>query len=86
MMARRCAALLALTVLTAPLAGCNSEHWFEGWFANYPLPGPLHYGRCGPDAHTESYPYAREERHAYGCKSNESGLLEGAGQGDQRRN
>jgi len=86
MILRRCAAGLALMMLTAPLAGCNSEHWFEGLFANYPLPGPLHYGRCGPDAHTESYPYARDERHAYGCKSNQDGLLESDGQGDKRRN
>jgi hypothetical protein len=83
---RRCAAGLALMMLTAPLAGCSSEHWFEGLFTHYPLPGPLHYGKCGPDAHTEAYPYAHDERHAYGCKSNENGFLESSGQGDQRRN
>ncbi len=86
MISRRRAAGLALLMLTAPLAGCNSEHWFEGLFANYPLPGPLHYGRCGGDAHTESYPYARDERHAYGCKSDDNGFLESDGQGDKRRN
>ena len=86
MMFRRYAAALALVALTAPLAGCGSEHWFEGMFTHYPLPGPLHYGKCGPDAHTESYPHAKDERHAYGCKSDDNGLLEGPGQGDQRRN
>ena len=51
-----------------------------------PLPGRLHYGRCGPDRHTEAYPHARYERHAYGCKSDDDGFLEGPAQGDKRRN
>jgi hypothetical protein len=63
-------------LLICALAGCNP----------YALPGPLHYGKCGADAHTEAYPYAKEERHAYGCKSDDNGFLEGPGQGDQRRN
>ena len=67
-----CGAVLA----SIALAGCNP----------YPLPGPLHYGRCGGDAHTESYPHARDEAHAYGCKSDDNGLLESDGQGDKRRN
>ena len=67
------AALLAATLM---LSGCNP----------YPLPGRLAYGRCGPDAHTESYPLAKRERDAYGCKSDESGFLEGSSQGDARRN
>ena len=86
MFSRKCAAGLAVMMLTAPLAGCDSEHWFEGLFAHYPLPGRLVNGRCGADAHTESYPYARDERHAYGCRSNEAGLLEGPSQGDNMRN
>ena len=81
-----CVAVLA----SAPLAGCdarlNSEHWFEGLYAHYPLPGPLHNGRCGADAHTESYPLAHEQRREYGCKSNDAGYLETEGQGDKRRN
>jgi hypothetical protein len=67
------AGLLALTML---LSGCNP----------YPLPGPLVYGRCGMDAHTESYPYAKRERDAYGCKSDDAGYLEGPSQGDKMRN
>jgi hypothetical protein len=68
-----CAAFL---LLTTGLAGC----------ATLPPPGPAHYGRCGHDAHLESYPYAHEDRRAYGCKSDDEGFLEGSGQGDQRRN
>ncbi len=67
-----CVAALAST----GLASCNP----------YPLPGPLHYGSCGGDAHTESYPFAHDERHAYGCKSDDSGYLESDGQGDKRKN
>ena len=66
---------LAALALAGSLAGCA-----------YPLPGPLHYGRCGRDSHTESYPYAKDERHAYGCKSDNEGFLEGPGQDDKRRN
>ena len=67
---------LGVLALSGLLAGCNP----------YPLPGPLHYGRCGPDAHTESYPYAKHERNAYGCKSDDDGYLESSGQGDRMRN
>ena len=67
---------MSMLVLAACLSGC----------APYPLPGPLHYGACGRGSHTESYPDAKDERHAYGCKSDDSGYLEGPGQGDQRRN
>lgn len=67
---------VALLAAAPLLSGCNP----------YPLPGPLHYGRCGPDAHTESYPYAKRERDAYGCKSDEAGFLEGSTQGDKPRN
>jgi hypothetical protein len=66
----------ALLILGATLAGCNP----------YPLPGPLVYDRCGKDRHLESYPLAQEERHAYGCKSDTEGYLEGSGQADARRN
>ena len=66
----------ALIVLTAGLAACNP----------YPLPGRLAYGKCGQDAHTESYPRAHDARHAYGCKSDDDGFLESDGQGDRRRN
>jgi len=66
----------AVLLLAAGLTGCNP----------YPLPGPLTYGRCGGDAHTESYPEAKDPRRAYGCKSDNDGYLEGAAQGDQRRN
>jgi hypothetical protein len=68
-----CASTAGLAVC---LAGCNP----------YPLPGPLHYGKCGVNAHTEAYPRARDERHAYGCKSDDAGFLEGPAQNDQRRN
>jgi len=66
----------AAAVLAAGLTGCNP----------YPLPGPLHNGKCGVNAHTEAYPRAKDERHAYGCKSNDAGFLEGPAQGDQPRN
>ena len=66
----------ALLALAATLAGCNP----------YPLPGPLVYDRCGKDGHLESYPLAHDERHAYGCKSDTQGYLEGAGQADRPRN
>jgi hypothetical protein len=66
----------ALLALAAPLAACNP----------YPLPGPLVYGHCGGDAHTESYPHARYERDAYGCKSDNAGFLEGRAQGDRPGN
>lgn len=66
----------ATLLLSAALAGCNP----------YPLPGPLTYGNCGRDAHTESYPLAQSPHHAYGCKSDDDGYLEGAAQGDRRRN
>jgi len=49
-------------------------------------PGRLHYGRCGPNAHIESYPHAQLARHAYGCRSDDDGFLEGPGRGDRRRN
>ena len=61
--------------LAAMLAGCNP----------YQPPGPLVYERCGKDAHLESYPLATDERRAYGCKSDTAGYLEGASQGDKRR-
>lgn len=67
---------VALLALTASVAGC----------APPPPHQVMRYGRCGPDAHTESYPHARTERHAYGCKSDDNGFLESDGQGDQRRN
>ncbi len=66
----------ALLLLSVGLSGCNP----------YPLPGRLAYGKCGPDAHTESYPRAHDQRHAYGCKSDDDGFLESDGQGDRRRN
>ncbi len=65
-----------LLLLATTLAGCSP----------YPLPGPLVYDRCGKDGHLESYPLAQDERHAYGCKSDSAGYLEGAGQGDKRGN
>ncbi len=67
---------VGVLALIGSLAGCTP----------YPLPGPLHYGRCGPAAHTESYPHAKYKRDAYGCKSDDNGYLEGAGQGDQMKN
>lgn len=67
---------LAVVALAVGVASCNS----------YPLPGHLHYGRCGANAHTESYPHAKDAQRAYGCKSDDAGYLEGFGQGDQRRN
>ena len=73
---KACATGIALLALTASVAGC----------AALPPPGAMHYGRCGRDAHTESYPHARLERHAYGCKSDDNGFLESDGQGDRRRN
>jgi hypothetical protein len=73
---KACVSSAALLVLTSSLAGC----------APLPPPGPLYYGKCGVDAHTESYPHAKDERHAYGCKSDDNGYLESDGQGDQRRN
>ncbi len=73
---KACVSSAALLVLTSSLAGC----------APLPAPGPLYYGRCGVDAHTESYPFAKDERHAYGCKSDDNGYLESDGQGDPRRN
>jgi len=76
MKTRISAKFVAAFGMAAIVSGCNP----------YALPGPLHYGRCGANAHTESYPHARDERHAYGCKSDDAGLLEGPGQGDQRRN
>ena len=66
----------ALLILGVTLAGCDP----------YPLPGPLVYDRCGKDGHLESYPLAHEDRHAYGCKSDTQGYLEGVGQGDKRAN
>ena len=66
----------ALLILAATTAGCNP----------YSLPGPLVYDRCGKDKHLESYPLAHDERHAYGCKSDTEGYLEGAGQADNRGN
>ena len=66
-----------LLVLAATLAGCNDP---------YALKGPLTYERCGKDAHLESYPLAHDERHAYGCKSDTAGYLEGASQADKRGN
>lgn len=66
----------ALLILTATLAGCSP----------YPLPGPLTYARCGLDGHLESYPNAPDDKHAYDCKRDTEGYLEGADQGDQRRN
>jgi hypothetical protein len=83
---KTCASGVALLVLTMGLAGCNTEHAFEGLFAHYPDPGPLHYKGCGKDAHTESYPLAKDERHAYGCKSDNDGFLETSSQADRRRN
>jgi hypothetical protein len=65
-----------VVAMSATLAGCNP----------YPLPGPLHYTKCGIDAHTESYPYAHDDRRAYGCKTDDNGFLESDGQGDKRRN
>ena len=73
---KACLSGAALLAVTLPLLGCSS----------YPLPGPLVYGRCGADAHTESYPLAEEDRRAYGCKSNQEGFLETGAQGDERRN
>ena len=73
---KACASSAVLILLSSTLAGCNP----------YPLPGPLHYAKCGRDAHTESYPHAKDARHAYGCKSDDDGLLESDGQGDHRRN
>ena len=73
---KACATGVALLVLTASVAGC----------AGPPPPGVMRYGHCGPDAHTESYPHAQDERRAYGCKSDDNGFLESDGQGDQRRN
>lgn len=75
-MSRKWASGAALLLLVAALSGCSA----------YPPPGPLAYGKCGPDAHTESYPRAHEERHAYGCKTDDDGFLESDRQGDQRRN
>lgn len=67
---------IAAAALALCLVGCNP----------YPLPGPLHHGRCGVNSHTEAYPRAFDERHNYGCKSDDAGFLEGPAQSDQRRN
>ena len=67
---------IGVLALSGSLAGCNP----------YPLPGPLHYSRCGPDAHTESYPHAKYKRDAYGCKTDDDGYLEGGVQGDKAKN
>jgi hypothetical protein len=58
------------------LAGC----------AGYPPPGPLVYGRCGMDAHTEAYPLAEQDRRAYGCKRDQDGFLETGAQADPHGN
>ena len=68
--------LVSFAVMALCLGGC----------APYRLPGALHYGKCGANTHTESYPHARQSRRAYGCKSDDAGFLEGPGQGDLRRN
>jgi hypothetical protein len=73
---KACATSVALLALTASVSGCAAT----------PPPGVMRYGHCGRDAHTESYPYAKLDRRAYGCKSDDNGFLEGAGQGDPRRN
>lgn len=67
---------VAVAASAVCLTGCNA----------YPMPGALHYGKCGVNAHTEAYPRAKNERHAYGCKSDDAGFLEGPAQSDQRRN
>jgi hypothetical protein len=73
---KACLSGAALVALTIPLFGCNP----------YPLPGRLVYGKCGQDAHTESYPLAEREKHAYGCKQDQDGFLETGAQADPRRN
>ena len=73
---KACATGVALLALTASVAGC----------ATPPPPGVMHYGRCGPDAHTESYPLTEQERRAYGCKADDNGFLEGPAQGDSMHN
>jgi hypothetical protein len=66
----------AVLVVAASLAGCGQ----------YPPPGPLVYGPCGHDAHTEAYPHNPDDKKAYGCKSDDDGYLESSGQGDQAMN
>jgi hypothetical protein len=44
------------------------------------------YRYCGINHHTEAYPKARDDRKAYGCRSDDSGFLEGPAQGDERGN
>ncbi len=73
---KACATGVALLALTASVSGCAAP----------PPPGIMRYGSCGPDAHTESYPYAKEDRRAYGCKRDDNGFLEGPSQGDSMRN
>ena len=73
---RSCVTGAAALALAAALSGCNP----------YPLPGRLVYDRCGKDGHTEAYPLAQDDRHAYGCKADQEGFLEGPGQADNRRN
>jgi hypothetical protein len=68
-------ALLSGAALLA-LAGCSG----------YPPPGPLVYGKCGMDAHTEAYPLAGQDRRAYGCKQDQEGFLETSAQGDPHGN
>jgi hypothetical protein len=36
---------------------------------------PVTYAHCALDSHTEAFPRARHWRHAYGCRSNQSGFL-----------
>ncbi len=69
---KACVSGAALLAMTAPLLGCAN-----------PLPGPLVYGKCGKDAHTEAYPLASDDQHAYGCKKDKDGFLESGAQADQ---
>ena len=74
---KACVSGASLLALTAALAGCNP----------YPLPGPLVYGKCGADAHTEAYPLAKRRARRLRLQvRTRKAFWRPAAQGDQPRN
>jgi hypothetical protein len=46
-----------------------------GGDASSPVLGHVVYAHCPLDSHTEAFPRNRKPRHAYACRSNQSGFL-----------
>jgi hypothetical protein len=68
-------AILKVGILAAILSTMAADCGEAAEFGGATEFGGVTYARCPLDSHTEAFPRRRHYRHAYACRSNQSGFL-----------